>query len=152
MFIYFWERQSKQGRGRERGRHRIQSRLQALSCQHRAWWGARTRQLRAHDLSQSWMLNWAPWVPLCIQFCPADFVVEVLMFKNKIHTSILLTKFTLEMVRVQVSAKPYYYVLIKQKHCKWSFLSFRKLRVCCYVALSLGMQKMIHFVALMVIL
>lgn len=54
-------------------------------------------------------------MPLCVQFCPADFSVEVLMFKNKIHTSILLTKFTLEMVRVQVSTKPYYYVLIKQK-------------------------------------
>ena len=32
----------KWGRGRERGRHRIGSRLQALSCQHRARRGART--------------------------------------------------------------------------------------------------------------
>ena len=30
------ETEHEWGRGRERGRHRIQSRLQALSCQHRA--------------------------------------------------------------------------------------------------------------------
>ena len=35
------------GRGRERRRHRIRSRLQALSCQHRAWYGARTHKLRS---------------------------------------------------------------------------------------------------------
>ena len=42
-FIYFWdrERQSMNGGGSERGRHRIWSRLQALSCQHRSWRGAR---------------------------------------------------------------------------------------------------------------
>ena len=32
------------GKGRERGRHRIWSRLQALSCQHRAWCGAWTHK------------------------------------------------------------------------------------------------------------
>ena len=30
------DREHEWGRGRERGRHRIPSRLQALSCQHRA--------------------------------------------------------------------------------------------------------------------
>ena len=43
---------------RERGRHRIQSRLQVLSCQHRAAHGAQTHEPRGHDLSQSWALNW----------------------------------------------------------------------------------------------
>ena len=47
----------RQGRGRERRRHRIQSRLQALSCQHRARHGAWTHKLWDHDLSQSWTLN-----------------------------------------------------------------------------------------------
>ena len=48
VFIYFWERERKRastrvGEGqRERGRHRIWSRLQALSCQHRARGGAWT--------------------------------------------------------------------------------------------------------------
>ena len=42
---------------RERGRHRIRSRFQALGCQHRAWCVARTHQLQAHDLSQSPTLN-----------------------------------------------------------------------------------------------
>ena len=60
-----WERERERERetecewerGRERGRHRIWSRLQALSCQHRAWCGARTPKLWDHDLSQGQMLN-----------------------------------------------------------------------------------------------
>ena len=40
-------------RGTERQRHRIQ----ALSCQYRAWCGAWTHKLRDHDLSWSQMLN-----------------------------------------------------------------------------------------------
>ena len=52
-------------RGRERGRHRIRRRLQALSCQHRARRGARTHELRDHDLSRSQCLTngatQAPW-------------------------------------------------------------------------------------------
>ena len=54
--IYFWETETEreEGRGRERGGHRIQSRLQALSCQHRAWLGAQTHELWDHDLSWSW--------------------------------------------------------------------------------------------------
>ena len=37
MVIYFWKTETKRewGRGRERGKHRIWSRLQAPSCQHR---------------------------------------------------------------------------------------------------------------------
>ena len=48
MFIYFegqTETECEQGRVRMRGRHRIWSRLQALSCQHRARHGARTHRL-----------------------------------------------------------------------------------------------------------
>ena len=51
------ERQHEWGRGRERRRHRIQSRLQALSCQHRARSRARIHEPRDHDLSRSQMLN-----------------------------------------------------------------------------------------------
>ena len=60
LFIIERQRDTEceQGRGRERGRHRIWSRLQALSCQHRAWCGARTHKLRDHDLSWSQKLNW----------------------------------------------------------------------------------------------
>ena len=59
MLIYFWERETacKQGRGRERGRHGIGSKLQALSCQHRARCGARTHEPQDQDLSQSQLLN-----------------------------------------------------------------------------------------------
>ena len=46
------------GWGRERGRHRIWGRFQALSCQHRAQHRAWTHGLRAHDLLQSRTLNW----------------------------------------------------------------------------------------------
>ena len=57
--VYFWERDRTRGeRCRERGRRRIWSRLQALSCQHRAWHGAGTHEPRDHDLSWSWTLNW----------------------------------------------------------------------------------------------
>ena len=57
--IYFWdrERQSMNGGGSERGRHRIWNRLQALSCQHRARRRARTHGPRDHDLSWSRPLN-----------------------------------------------------------------------------------------------
>ena len=58
--IFIWGRE-KDRRGRRRGREReadrIRSRLQALSCQHRARRGARAHRLRDHDLSQSRMLN-----------------------------------------------------------------------------------------------
>ena len=52
-----WETECQQGRSRERGRHRIWSRLLALSCQHGARRGARTHELRDRDLSRSWTLN-----------------------------------------------------------------------------------------------
>ena len=57
LFLRQRETEHEWGRGRERGRRRIRSRLQALSCQHRAQHGARTHRLRDHDLSRSWMLN-----------------------------------------------------------------------------------------------
>ena len=58
MFVYFSERdRHKRGKSRERGRHRIQIKLQALSCQHRARCGARTHKPLNHDLSWSQMLN-----------------------------------------------------------------------------------------------
>ena len=56
FFNLFFERE-RQGRGRERGRHRLRGRLQALSCQHRAWCGARTPERQDHDLSGSQTLN-----------------------------------------------------------------------------------------------
>ena len=44
-------------RGRERGRYRIQSRLQVPSCQHTAKHGAWTHKLWDQDLSWSQLLN-----------------------------------------------------------------------------------------------
>ena len=57
LFIFERETECKRGKGRERGRHRIQSRLQAMSCQHRAQRGARTHRPRDRDLSRSRMLH-----------------------------------------------------------------------------------------------
>ena len=57
MFVFERERASEQRRGRGRGRHRIWSRLQGLSCQHRAWHGTQTHDPWDHDLSQSRTLN-----------------------------------------------------------------------------------------------
>ena len=56
-FIYLFLIEHKWGRGRERRRHRILSRLQAPSCQHRAPHRAQTHKPRDHDLSRSWTLN-----------------------------------------------------------------------------------------------
>ena len=50
-----WSRERE--RERERERPRIQSRLPALSCQHRARRGAQTHELRDHNLGQSQSLN-----------------------------------------------------------------------------------------------
>ena len=57
-------------KGRDRRRPRIWSRLQALSCQHRARRGAQTHRLWDHDLSRSRTLNWLshPGAP-CSTFC-----------------------------------------------------------------------------------
>ena len=52
------ETEHEWGRGRERGRHRIWSRIQALSCQHRALCRAGTLEPLDHHLSQSPMPNW----------------------------------------------------------------------------------------------
>ena len=76
MFVYFGETERKQGRDRERGRHRIRSRLQAPSRQHGARRGARTREQRDHDLSQSRVLHrlshpGAPSVELLFTCVPA---------------------------------------------------------------------------------
>ena len=64
MFIYFLRegehartRVHRWGRGREWGKHRIRSRRQALSCQHRARRRAQTHDPWDHDLSQSWLLT-----------------------------------------------------------------------------------------------
>ena len=57
LFLKERETEREQGRSRERGRHRIWSRLQALSCQARARCGARTHELWDHDLSLSRTLN-----------------------------------------------------------------------------------------------
>ena len=64
MFILFFERERQRmrqterewARSRER-RYRIRSRLQALSCQHRARRGSWPHGSRDHDVSRSWTLN-----------------------------------------------------------------------------------------------
>ena len=53
VYLFLRGRQSAGGGGAERGRHRIPSRLQTPSCQHRARHGARIHKPRDHDLSQS---------------------------------------------------------------------------------------------------
>ena len=52
LFLGQRETEGEQGRGRERGRHRIGNRLQALSHQPRARRGARTHGPRDRDLAE----------------------------------------------------------------------------------------------------
>ena len=69
LFLIERERQSVSGGGAERGKHRIQSKLQALSCHHRPWCRAWTHKPQGHDLRRSQTLKWlshpgAPWIKL----------------------------------------------------------------------------------------
>ena len=57
MFIFERDTECKQGKDRERGRHWIRSRLQALSCQHRAGCRAWTHRSWDHGLSRSRTFN-----------------------------------------------------------------------------------------------
>ena len=70
LFLRQRETEHERGRVRERGRHRIWNRLQALSGQHRARRGARTHRPWDHDLSRSWLLNRLshPGTPMFIYF------------------------------------------------------------------------------------
>ena len=68
MFLFLGEREGEteheQGGGRERGRHRVSSRLQALSCRHRDWRGAPTLGWWNHGLSEvGCSTNWTTHVP-----------------------------------------------------------------------------------------
>ena len=94
MFTYFFG-----GRCRERGRHRIQSRFQALSCQHRAQCGARTHRLWNHDLSQSRMPNWlshpgAPNTYYCKEICDLSSLLFLVNTLKHIFTYIFLVTAT----------------------------------------------------------
>ena len=65
VYLFLKEREigCEWGRSRERRWHRIRNRFQALSCQHRAWRGARTHEPGDQDLTRRWLLNRATQVP-----------------------------------------------------------------------------------------
>ena len=64
MFIFERDRDKVQvGEGRERRRYRIQSRLQALSCQHRAQCRAGTHELMNCDITTSAEVRASPEPP-----------------------------------------------------------------------------------------
>ena len=86
MFLHFWETECEQRRGRERGRHRIRSRLQAPSCQHRARRGARPTNgeiMTWADVGR--LTDWATQVPpmFLFAFCfvLGFFVLFLFFFK-----------------------------------------------------------------------
>ena len=79
MFIYFWKRERDgvwTGEGqRDRQTDRIPSRLQALSCQHRASWEAQTQESWDHHLSRSPTPNLLshPGAPLIFDLGPGSW-------------------------------------------------------------------------------
>ena len=80
MFVYFWDRASRGGAEREGDT--IQSRLQALSNQHRAWRRAQTHKLWDHDVSQSRTLN-----QLSHSGTPKKLLFKVVVPKNYISVN-----------------------------------------------------------------
>ena len=89
LFLRETETECKWIRGRKRGRHRIQSRPQALSCQHRAWCGAQTHEPWDHDLSRNQTLNWLshPGTPSFHVFSSAFiYLFNVYLFLRETET------------------------------------------------------------------
>ena len=81
-FIHFWETQREWGRA-ERGRHRIRSRLQALSCQHRTRRGAWTHE----PWDRAWakvgsLTDWATQAPLLRSFLKTSLLIGALVSIN----------------------------------------------------------------------
>ena len=97
IYIYFWERdrqtKHEQGKDRDRGRHRIQSRLQALSCQHRAWCGAWTHEPWHHDLSRSRMLNRLSYLGTPLYFFILPQVINIENVEKKVAYYFLCSLF-----------------------------------------------------------
>ena len=85
MFIHFWERERERepawvGEG-QRERETIGSRLQALSCQHRARFRAQTHQPWDHDLS--WSRTEPPRRPSLIFLERSTLIhIDLLIFLN----------------------------------------------------------------------
>ena len=88
LFLRDRERETKceQRRGRNRGRHRIGSRFQTLSCQHRAQCGAWTHKPWDRDLNWSWMLN-----RLSYPGTPSSALFSVTFHQTEISVPFLLS-------------------------------------------------------------
>ena len=85
LFLRQREREHEWGRVRERGRHRIRSRLQGPSCQHRARRRAWTHGPWDHDLSRSQPLNWLSHPgALALPIFELGFVV-VVSFRSSLY-------------------------------------------------------------------
>ena len=129
------ETEHEQGRGTDRGRHIIQRRLQALSCEHRTQCRARIHRLWDHDLSQSQMLNWpSHWGALIRIFLmeknkyafPENKVIKIYMnvlawclehYKCSVIVNYLVTQKTLKTKVYQVWLGTRDWILKKNTHC-----------------------------------
>ena len=91
MFVFIFERRRETdhewGRGRERRRHRIRSRFRALSCQRRAWRGARTHKPWDRDLSWSQMLNWLSHPGAPMHYCYRHYFIKNRKSKRQLKVS-----------------------------------------------------------------
>ena len=58
LFIYLWEREHKQRRGRERGRQKIPSRLHTVSSEPNVGLELTNREIMTRAEIQSWTFNW----------------------------------------------------------------------------------------------
>ena len=87
FYLFLRETECEWGRGRERRSHRIWSRLQAPSCQHRARCGARTHEPWDRDLSWSRTLNRRshPGAPIFYNFTIKSISAKGSMMTNSVE-------------------------------------------------------------------
>ena len=81
MFIF--ERKHKQGRGRERGKHKIWSRLQVPYCQHRAPCGAQTHKLWDHTWAKVRCLT--DWATQVLNYISLRVYSQHAMFRSNLN-------------------------------------------------------------------
>ena len=120
VYLFLIERESASKGGTEGEGDRIQSRLQALSYQHRAWPGAWTHKQWNHDLI--WKTDWATQAPLRIlkisEHCTLTAYSNLLLeYFWQEHSSFRWSSCFVVIVRIECSTffKKFIYLFLRKR-------------------------------------